>query len=143
MYSERGKTPKLWPSGPLHCSVRFIMKIKGRINNNAVCVWMALLNGLKTKVLLASRNIMTDTVCILCNSSQEDSIHLFTQCSYSLSVWNSIASKFGVNYQTGNTLNEMMSFFLLNCDTTREGNFNSWKVLLHCLYLEHLEGKRP
>ena len=78
--------------------------------------WMALLNGLKTKDVLASRNIITNTSCPLCISSLESSIHLFAQCPYSTSIWARILSKFSIVSPQVGSFEEALNNLFSNCD---------------------------
>lgn len=48
----------------------------GRFQKHALCLWMDIQKGLKTRALLASRNIISDTTCALCGGNQEDIQHI-------------------------------------------------------------------
>lgn len=49
---------------------------KGRIMKHSITTWFAIRNGLKTKELLRSRNVMVDLACILYAPTYEDCDHL-------------------------------------------------------------------
>lgn len=60
---------------------------KGRINKHSMYCWMALQNGLKTRDLLVSRNIISSSYCIFCRNCHERSFRLFAECPFSLMIW--------------------------------------------------------
>lgn len=51
------------------------------------------LNRCPTKDRMLSWGLSTDPACILCNSASESRDHLFFNCNYSFSVWNSLTRK--------------------------------------------------
>ena len=93
-----------------------------------VRAWMAFSNGLKTKAVLASKNIITEICCVFCNSSQEDVNRSFIFCMYSILIWDSITSKFGIRMQGSSCMVDMLRDFMSKCDQCREGNMTLSKL---------------
>jgi hypothetical protein len=52
--------------------------------------WLAFQNRLWTADRLMKRRRQNQQVCMLCHSNDETGLHMFTQCQYSLSVWQNI-----------------------------------------------------
>lgn len=55
--------------------------------------WLVTLNRCPTKDRMISWGFQTDPTCVLCNSVPESRNHLFFDCNYSYSVWNTLARK--------------------------------------------------
>lgn len=126
MASENGKFPM---KAAMQYQANFPQPIdwsliwfKGRINKHSTCAWMALSEGLQTRSLLASRNIINDTSCPLCNSGIKSTNHLFLECSYSRQIWAAICSKFGATTFHYNSLGELLHGFISRCSRDRQGN---------------------
>lgn len=77
---------------------------KGRINKHSICLWMEILDGLKTRDLLTKFITISNASCFLCSSSRETSNHLFLQCDYSMRIWRGIARKFGTILNSSSTI---------------------------------------
>lgn len=94
----------------------------GRFQKHALCLWMDFQKGLKTRALLAGRNIISDTTCALCGGNQEDIQHIMKECSFSTYIWFEIAAKVSVFLQLqSNWIHQMQHFFSL-CDASKEDN---------------------
>jgi hypothetical protein len=52
--------------------------------------WFAFQNRIWTADRLIRRDWPNQKVCVLCHSQDETSLHMFTQCRYSLTIWNNI-----------------------------------------------------
>ncbi|XP_039051217.1 uncharacterized protein LOC120192513 [Hibiscus syriacus] len=52
--------------------------------------WMVILDRLPTRDRLIRMGIVSDSLCILCNEDNESRNHLFVECTYATSLWNSI-----------------------------------------------------
>lgn len=73
-----------------------VLWFKGMIPKHSIYLWMALQNGLKTKMLLSSKLVVYDTSCTLCHPNVESCLHLFGECPYSTKIWVAILRKFRV-----------------------------------------------
>lgn len=95
---------------------------KGKINEHAICIWMALKHGLKMKDLLAARNVPCDARCVLCGNSDDSVLHLFILCSFTAQIWSSIASKFGVPIMASSSLEDRVNNFVSSCSSEKRDN---------------------
>lgn len=62
---------------------------KDRIPKHAFILWIVMKDRLITRDRLRSWGLNVPSNCLLCDSSPETKIHLFTECAYSLEVWDS------------------------------------------------------
>lgn len=104
-----------------------VVWFSGRINKFAILVWMAINNGLKARMFLAGKTPIPDTSCVLCNSSNEDSWHLFL-VAVSAFGSGSLGSKFGCSVSRRNSLLEQVEQLLLGCDASRKDNLTLAKL---------------
>lgn len=77
-----------------------------------VCVWMAIVEGIKTKDKLLDRGIPCDPMWVLCNVDSESSNHLFSECQFGRQIWSSIVPKIDVQFQQHNSV--INSFLWIN-----------------------------
>lgn len=83
---------------------------RGCIMKHSICLWMAIKDILKTKDILGARGVQCNPICVLCNSQDETSMHLFISCPYASNNWNSILSKFN---SVGSIADSLMNHLLL------------------------------
>lgn len=81
---------------------------KGNINKHSSCLWHALHNALKTRSLLADRNILNDQLCVLCNGGSEDISHLLISYPSTASIRAVITSRVKVNPHYSLTLSVLL-----------------------------------
>lgn len=55
--------------------------------------WLVNLNRCPTKDRMLNWGLQTDGSCVLCNSALESRDHIFFECNYSFSIWNTLARK--------------------------------------------------
>lgn len=65
-----------------------------------VCVWMAIVEGIKTKDKLLGGGIPCDPMWGLCNVDSESSNHLFSECQFGRQIWSSIVPKLMSNFNS-------------------------------------------
>lgn len=70
-------------------------------NNNGIpkhsfITWLFVLDRCPTKSRILSWGIIADTNCLLCNHHLESRDHLFFDCSYSWSIWESTSNRCGI-----------------------------------------------
>ncbi|XP_039040922.1 uncharacterized protein LOC120179382 [Hibiscus syriacus] len=56
----------------------------------SVITWMTILDRLPTRERLSRMGIQTDGLCVLCKEDIETRNHLFNDCNFAISLWNSI-----------------------------------------------------
>lgn len=67
---------------------------KGKINKHFALAWLAFSNGLKTKMLLAARNVNVGLHCVLCNENSEDNFHLFSSYDFTCNIRVRLSQRF-------------------------------------------------
>lgn len=88
-----------------------VLWIRGRINKHSVCAWLAIRNGLKTKSLVASRNIISNSQCVLCSNNAECSCILFLECTCNLCLeWHNLK----ILYYAAKILSVLRTFSILS-----------------------------
>ncbi|XP_038998857.1 uncharacterized protein LOC120124208 [Hibiscus syriacus] len=87
------KTKKIWEEirekhnkVPWHKVVWFPLHIP----KASVITWMAILDRLPTRARLSRMGIPTDGLCVFCNEEIETRDHLFADCNFAKTLWNSI-----------------------------------------------------
>lgn len=88
----------------------------GRTPKHAFIAWLALNHALKTRVFLASKNIITDASCGLCNRDIEDETHLFINCDFSSSIWVKITTKLNIAPVKGSSWHDHLKLFIGCCN---------------------------
>lgn len=89
--------------------------------------WKALLNRVPTKDNLALRNVLhpkEPTFCVMCNTREESSVHLFFHCKVASEVWSRLMSWVDYHFLIPPNL-----FIHWECWIGRRGNINRWKGL--------------
>lgn len=82
--------------GPLHHWYKIVWN-KAFIPKHALCMWMACLKRLPTQDRLNQwKNDPPDLKCVFCNMVIETHNHLFFECNYSGSIWNTIKQETGI-----------------------------------------------
>ncbi|XP_021836449.2 uncharacterized protein [Spinacia oleracea] len=81
-------------------------------------VWLALQDRLATKERLRRWNVIADSVCCLCHSTDESRDHLFFDCSYSADIWNQVLQRSGI-HRTAGTWNEEVQWVQKASRSTR------------------------
>lgn len=79
-------------------------------------LWFGPQNGLKTKSILAARNIIGNSACVKCNGGQEDTEHLLIHCPSSM-IWARISSKLKCSFYQSSGLAAFLKLFLLSCNS--------------------------
>ncbi|XP_022007784.1 uncharacterized protein LOC110907059 [Helianthus annuus] len=65
-----------------------------------IFMWRLMLKRIPTKLALLRRNInVENTTCVLCGDGEDEVDHIFTDCAFSMSVWNGVLRWLGLpNY---------------------------------------------
>eukprot|EP00268_Persea_americana_P057406 TRINITY_DN6881_c0_g1_i1.p1 TRINITY_DN6881_c0_g1~~TRINITY_DN6881_c0_g1_i1.p1 ORF type:complete len:101 (-),score=10.67 TRINITY_DN6881_c0_g1_i1:567-869(-) len=83
----------------------------GQDKQALVCAWLAIRNGLKTKSLVASRNIISNSQCVLCSNNAECSCILFLECTCNLCLeWHNLK----IIYYAAKILSVLRAFSILS-----------------------------
>lgn len=70
-----------------------VIWFKEPIPQNSFMAWLALLRRLPTRDRLRRWGMNVPAACVLCSNGLESHHHLFFECEYSHSIWNSFASQ--------------------------------------------------
>lgn len=89
---------------------------------------MAIIDGLKTRVLLATRNIQCDLSWVLLNSSQGGLAHLFIECNFNMQIWNFTAVKFDLAVNFYSLIVENIPWLAASCDQAKKDNMTLAKL---------------
>ncbi|CAH8262212.1 unnamed protein product [Arabidopsis lyrata] len=83
----------------------------GGIPKQNFLLWLLVLNRCPTCDRLLSWGLNTDSSCLLCNSSLESRNHIFFNCSFTWTIWSTIALRCGFQplHCWDNTLSHMQS----------------------------------
>lgn len=95
---------------------------------HSVAAWMAIKNGLKTKALLRSRNVLVDPRCIFCLSSLENTDHLFSRCMFAKEIWDQITSKLHLSSPDDLSFEDQLNFPPHACRQHHSGNITLAKL---------------
>ncbi|GAV88622.1 zf-RVT domain-containing protein, partial [Cephalotus follicularis] len=68
-----------------------------RIPKHAFCLWMAILDALKTLYKLSQLGILPSACCLFNCDDNESLEHLFFACPYTQHIWIDILSKYNIN----------------------------------------------
>ena len=88
-------------------------------------IWTLMHNKLLTAENLRKRGIAGPSICAICNSESETSIHIFLQCSVSLKFWKSILPP-GSQFKPSDSLRQLLEKWIKYFP----GNLNK-KILKH------------
>jgi hypothetical protein len=76
--------------------------------------WLLLLDRIPTKTNLFRRRILNqvdDQVCVLCNDSEENAVHLFLYCPFALRVWDQICFWLRLDFNLPHSCISLLNFF--------------------------------
>ncbi|XP_039008741.1 uncharacterized protein LOC120136880 [Hibiscus syriacus] len=99
--ADTTKTKEIWDNIRLHrdkVSWHKVIWFPLHIPKLSIISWMAILDHLPTRDRLIRMRIITDSLCILCNEDPESRNHLFVDCIYATSLWNSIMNLSSMRY---------------------------------------------
>ncbi|CAL9248346.1 unnamed protein product [Arabidopsis halleri] len=108
----------------------------GGIPKHSFLMWLLVLNRCPTRDRLLSWGLNTDSSCLLCNSSPESRNHIFFNCSFTWTVWSSIAFRCGLQPLNcwDNTLSHMQS--LRGPKEKRRLTLLAWQCTIYLLWNE-------
>ncbi|KAF5193345.1 Zf-rvt domain-containing protein, partial [Thalictrum thalictroides] len=61
--------------------------------------WQLFTGSLPTQDILRRRRIISESECIFCKASRENSIHLFFYCPFSKKIWASVKHEIGLRHE--------------------------------------------